>query len=189
MHDDKYIYNDYAREREDFSELSIEQREEQFAGRFFAGCLGCMMYVVGLVVLAACMCLCSCRSMKTVTVERVVHDTAYVSRLQRDSIYIETLRHDSIIERQRGDTLLIERWHTQWLDRWRDRIVRDTVYRENVRTEYRDNVITEYRDRPLSWWQSARLWLANAVLVALAGCASVWLWRKRSWWRGLLKKS
>lgn len=35
-------------------------------------------------------------------------------------------------------------------------------------------------ETPLTWWQQARLWLSNLVLVALALCAAVWALRRRT---------
>lgn len=35
-------------------------------------------------------------------------------------------------------------------------------------------------ETPLTWWQQARLWLSNMVLVALAICAAVWALRRRT---------
>lgn len=55
----------------------------------------------------------------------------------------------------------------------------------------RDSTITAYRDvpvpypvikeveKPLSWWQQARLHLANIILVALALWALIWLVRRK----------
>lgn len=132
-----------------------------------------------IIVLLAAVTLTACKTReRVVTVEKVRTDTAYVSRIERDSIFIEQLRHDSVLVREKGDTVLIEKWHTQYRDRWRDRVVRDTVYRDNVRTEYRDNVITEYRDRPLNWWQRTSIYVGGVAIWLVIMYGVVWFWRR-----------
>lgn len=126
----------------------------------------------------------SCTTTKTVTVERVKHDTLTITRQQRDSIFM----HDSIYVNQfsRGDTVFLEvqKWHTQFRDRWHH----DSIY-----IARRDSVPVPYpveRQVPaeLSWWQQLQIWLGRLVLVAMAVCAGWWIVKKRTWWLGLLKK-
>ena len=132
-----------------------------------------------IIVLLAAVFFTGCKTReRVVTVETTRTDTAYVSRIERDSIFIEQLRHDSVLVREKGDTVLIEKWHTQYRDRWRDRVVRDTVYRDNVRTEYRDNVITEYRDRPLNWWQRTSIYVGGVAIWLVIMYGVVWLWSR-----------
>ncbi len=132
-----------------------------------------------IIALLAATLLTACKTReRVVTIEKVRTDTAYVSRIERDSIFIEQLRHDSVLVREKGDTVLIEKWHTQYRDRWRDRVVRDTVYRDNVRTEYRDNVITEYRDRPLNWWQRTSIYVGGVAIWLVIMYGVVWFWRR-----------
>ena len=52
--------------------------------------------------------------------------------------------------------------------------------------QQRERVTEKEVPAQLTWWQQARLWLSNAVLIALAVAAAVWLIRKRAWWLGLL---
>lgn len=47
---------------------------------------------------------------------------------------------------------------------------------------------TRYVQRSLTFWQQARLWLANTVLVALIIAAAVWAFRKRAWWLRIFRK-
>lgn len=132
-----------------------------------------------IIVLLAAVTLTACKTReRVVTIEKVRTDTAYVSRIERDSIFIEQLRHDSVLVREKGDTVLIEKWHTQYRGRRRDRVVRDTVYRDNVRTEYRDNVITEYRDRPLNWWQRTSIYVGGVAIWLVIMYGVVWFWRR-----------
>lgn len=53
----------------------------------------------------------------------------------------DTLReqvHDSTVIMEKGDTLLIEKWHTKYRDRIVERT--DTCWRDSVVTEYKENV-------------------------------------------------
>jgi hypothetical protein len=101
----------------------------------------------------------SCTTTRVVTVERVKNDTTYITKQQRDSIWL----HDSIHVMERGDTISIERWHTKYIERE----VHDTLYRaktDSVPVPY--EVIKEV-PAELSWWQTARIHLANILLYAI----------------------
>ena len=101
----------------------------------------------------------SCTTTRVVTVERVKNDTTYITKQQRDSIWL----HDSIHVMERGDTNSIERWHTKYIERE----VHDTLYRaktDSVPVPY--EVIKEV-PAELSWWQTARIHLANILLYAI----------------------
>jgi hypothetical protein len=101
----------------------------------------------------------SCTTTRVVTVERVKNDTTYITKQQRDSIWL----HDSIHVTERGDTIRIERWHTKYIERE----VHDTLYRaktDSVPVPY--EVIKEV-PAELSWWQTARIYLANILLYAI----------------------
>jgi hypothetical protein len=94
-----------------------------------------------------------------VTVEKVKTDTTYITKQQRDSIWL----HDSIHVMERGDTIRIEKWHTKYIERE----VHDTLYRaktDSVPVPY--EVIKEV-PAELSWWQTARIHLANILLYAI----------------------
>ena len=118
-----------------------------------------------------------CTTTKYVPVIENHTDTLRVVQHHRDSIYL----HDStfVHEFVQGDTVRIvtEMWHTQY----RDRLKTDTVYRSKV-----DSVPVPYPvektvkvEKPLTWWQQARLHLANIILVLLAIFAGVKLWQYR----------
>ena len=77
-----------------------------------------------------------CTTTKYVPVETVRTDTMKVTKYERDSIYI----HDSTIVREKGDTMLIEKWHTRWRDRW----MHDTVYQSRVDSISKPYPVTEY---------------------------------------------
>jgi hypothetical protein len=101
----------------------------------------------------------SCTTTRVVTVERVKNDTTYITKQQRDSIWL----HDSIHVMERGDTISIERWHTKYIERE----IHDTLYRaktDSIPVPY--EVIKEV-PAELSWWQTARIHLANILLYAI----------------------
>ena len=101
----------------------------------------------------------SCTTTRVVTVERVKNDTTYITKQQRDSIWL----HDSIRVSEKGDTIRIEKWHTKYIERE----VHDTLYRaknDSVPVPY--EVIKEV-PAELSWWQTARIHLANIILYAI----------------------
>ena len=130
------------------------------------------------IILTALLVLCGCTTTRYVTVPEVHTDTVRITKVQRDSIFL----HDSIhvVERQQGDTLLVEveRWHT----RYQEVLRIDTAYiarRDSVGVPY---PVVQKVPAELNWWQQARLHLANIVLYALAVLAGWWLLKKRAWW-------
>lgn len=43
-------------------------------------------------------------------------------------------------------------------------------------------------ERPLTSWQQFRLWLGNIILITLALAATIFIFRKRTWWIAILKR-
>ena len=101
----------------------------------------------------------SCTTTKVVTVEKVKTDTTYITKHQRDSVWL----HDSINVSEKGDTIRIERWRTKYVERE----VHDTLYRakhDSVPVPY---PVEKIVPAELSWWQQARIHLANILLWCL----------------------
>jgi len=98
-----------------------------------------LFFFVTVVVLC---CISSCTTTKYVPVVEYHTDTLIQKITQRDSIYL----HDSTIVREKGDTVLIERWHT----RYRDREVHDTVYQSHIDSVPAPYPVTEYVERKMS---------------------------------------
>ena len=115
--------------------------------------LAAAVAVFGLLLLTGC------TTTKYVPVETVRIDTMKVTKYERDSIYI----HDSTIVREKGDTMLIEKWHTRWRDRW----MHDTVYQSRVDSIPKPYPVEKRVPAELTWWQQTRLHLANILLYAL----------------------
>jgi hypothetical protein len=98
--------------------------------------LAAAVAVFGLLLLTGC------TTTKYVPIETVRTDTLKVTKYERDSIYI----HNSTIVREKGDTMLIEKWHTRWRDRW----MHDTVYQSRVDSVPKPYPVTEYVERKRS---------------------------------------
>lgn len=113
-----------------------------------------------------------CTTTEYVTVEKVRTDTLWKTHTQLDSIYIE--RHDSIVTYQKGDTVTVDRWH--YRDRWRDRVKTDTIYKS--KTDTVKVAVAQQKTKPLTWWQQARIYLADVLLWALAIGVVIYIGKK-----------
>ena len=111
----------------------------------------------------------SCTTTKVVEVEKVRVDTTYITKWQKDSVWL----HDSIHVTERGDTVRIERWHTKYVEREKH----DTTYVATHDTIPQPYEVVREVPAELSWWQRVRLWLGNAVLLALLGVVGYYGWR------------
>ena len=100
-----------------------------------------------------------------IPVETVRTDTLRITKHQYDSIFV----HDSIRENQKGDTLLIERWHTKY----EVQLVYDTLYQHRIDTVAKPYPVEVKVEKELTWWQKLRLRLGNLMLV-LIGFAVVY---------------
>ena len=134
------------------------------------GCFQVLAILIGFLIAMAICALCSCSTTKYVPVPEFHTDTLLLTRNIWDSIYV----HDSTYVREAGDTILIERWHTQWRDRWRT----DTIYQSK-----RDSIpypveVTKEVPARLTWWQQTRLYMANIMIVLLAIVVAVYAVRK-----------
>ncbi len=110
------------------------------------------------VMVAVLCCISSCTTTKYVPVVEYHTDTLIQKMTQRDSIYL----HDSTIVREKGDTVLIERWHT----RYRDREVHDTVYQSRIDTVPQPYPVTEYVERKMS--AIDKLLIATGILSIIS---------------------
>lgn len=134
------------------------------------GCLGIVVWmfillVAGFVLIA----MGSCKSVKYVPVETIRHDSIYITQHQKDSIYI----HDSIYQKEKGDTLIIEKWHTKYIEKQ----VMDTliqIERDTIPQPYPYEVEVPAQ---LSWWQKTRMHIGEISLVALLVLLGSWIVR------------
>ena len=113
----------------------------------------CLLHVMStavgvIIVIVACALLGGCTTTKYVPVVEHHTDTLIHTQHHRDSIYV----HDSTYVSDKGDTVLIERWHTRWRDRWQH----DTLYiskTDSVPKPYPVEVVKEVpRERSTVEW-------------------------------------
>ena len=119
--------------------------------------------IIWLAFLIAISLLASCRQIEYVTVEKVRTDTTYITKWQKDSVWL----HDSIHIKERDDTVMIERWHTKYVEKQ----VHDTTYvatHDTIPQPYPVETI-KMVEKELSWWQRLRLWIGNIGLMAILG--------------------
>ena len=107
--------------------------------------LGCLHGILFLLMAAALLVVAAmfagCTTTRYVPVPEYHTDTTYITKQQRDSIWL----HDSTYIHDRGDTVLIERWRTKYVERMRT----DTLY-----THITDSVAVPYPvPATLSRWQ------------------------------------
>ena len=104
-----------------------------------------------------------CTTTKYVPVISHSTDTLIQTRTQYDSIYLS----DSIYisDFVRTDTVFrtVERWHTQYRDRWRH----DTIYQARHDTIPQPYPVTEYVENPLWWWQKGLIWIGIIALMVM----------------------
>ena len=104
--------------------------------------------------------LCGCKAKELVTVERMRTDTLLWYSNIRDSVVVK----DSVYIRE-GDTVVVERWHT----RWRERVVRDTIYKSRVDSVHIPYPVVKMVEKELSTWQKIRMHAGEAVMAILGG--------------------
>mgnify|MGYP006932845404 CR=1 FL=1 len=144
--------------------MSDEERIAAAILRIVYTCLGLLVAVL------LCALLSGCTTTKYVPVPEYHTDTLRQVTVRHDSVMV----HDSVHITEKGDTVRIERWHTQYRDRWRT----DTIYqskRDSI--PYPVEVVKEVPAK-LSWWQQTRLHIANIVLWLLALLAVIYVGKK-----------
>lgn len=139
--------------------------------RLAAGCFQALLFMVMVfLTFLICSLFTSCKSHEPTIVERVRTDTVRITQQQRDSIYLR----DSIFinQWQSGDTIfqVRDRWHTQYV--WKE--VRDTFYKAKVDSVPVPYPVIKKVPAELTWWQQARLHLANIVLWVILIIALWW---------------
>ena len=102
----------------------------------------CMIVVTIAAMVVALLMLSGCTTTKYVPVIEHTTDTLVQRGVERDSIHV----HDSIRVTEKGDTVTIERWHTQYRDRWHH----DSVYVSKIDSVPAPYPVTEYVERKRS---------------------------------------
>lgn len=105
----------------------------------------------------------SCKQIEYVTVPEVHTDTLIINKVERDSVYL----HDSISVKEKGDTVLIEKWHTKIKNVERH----DTLYvshTDSVPVPY--EVVKEVKvEKELNWLQKTLMTIGGAILLGFIG--------------------
>ena len=135
------------------------------AGDMMAG------FVLGIIACLLMTMCSSCTTTKYVPLPEYHTDTLRITNYERDSIYV----HDSTFIRENGDTVLIEKWHTRWRDRWQH----DTIYVAHNDTIVRSIEVPKYQDAPLTWWQQTRIHVGGIVIWLLLIVGVGWIVKKK----------
>ena len=150
-------YDDYMLQQGEDELLKKMDPQDQMA----AGCFRAVAIIVAFIIaMIVCSFFTSCKSIEYVPIIEHHTDTLIKTNVQRDSVYV----HDSVTITQKGDTVLMDRWHTKYVERE----VHDTTYVSKI-----DSIPTPYPvevkvEKQLTWWQQTRLHLANILLLLLA---------------------
>lgn len=131
--------------------------------------------------------LCSCKPQRQIQAEYIhIDKTDSLQRLYSriDSLLKTSIRKDSVNTKDsvfvyvKGDTVMIDRWHTVYKehssnDSQREKeIIRDTVYQTH--TEYIDNFIEKEVVKEIckpNWWQTTLIWIG----VVSIGLLILWM--------------
>ena len=105
-----------------------------------------ILFAVALAVLTGC------KTIEYVPVveHEVHHDSIYFTKIERDSIYM----HDSTYVHDKGDTVLIEKWHTCYVDKIRV----DTVVRIKIDSIPKPYPVIKEVEKPLTKTQKGLIW-------------------------------
>ena len=109
----------------------------------------------------------SCKSIKYIPV--VTTKIEYRDNFVRDSIF----RYDSVFVRDKGDTLILERY--KYL--YKNRIVKDSIFiNDTIRVPYPVEVIKQVK-APLTSWQNFQIWCGRFALFALLLACIYAVWK------------
>jgi len=96
--------------------------------------------------------------------------TEYRDNYVRDSIY----RYDSIYVKEKGDTLILERYRYLYRDKW----IRDSVFIcDTIRVPFPVEIVKQVK-KPLTSWQNFQVWCGRISLSAVLGIIAYFVLRK-----------
>lgn len=145
--EDEYYYNEMYDEK---------------AGKSMVACCYSLAGIILLVILS--LLFSGCKSIQYVPVEKVV--TEYKTNTVHDSVYLEVLKHDSVVIEKLGDTVYVNKWHTQYKDRWREIIQIDTLIKV-------DSIQVPYPvERKLTRWEKTKMDIGG---IAIGMCIAILL--------------
>lgn len=129
-------------------------------------------WFLGVIILILLL-LCSCTTTKYVEVPVVHNDTVWQNHTLHDSIYM----HDSTYIYEKGDTFLLEKWHTKYVLKEKH----DTTYiskTDSVPTPYPVEVIKEV-PAELNWWQRLKMKVGGAAIILCLLAFAICVWRTK----------
>ena len=128
------------------------------------GCLRvCGYIIIASLVIVLMALITSCKHIEYVQVSEYHTDTLILTKVQRDSIHV----HDSTLVEVKGDTVLIERWHTKFVEK----LLHDTCYKSKTDTVAVAYPVEKQMEKHLSWWQRTQIYAGDVLLLLLAGGA------------------
>lgn len=151
--------NDHWRKRQNYYD-----RREQKSGAVIKQIVKTLLVCLAFALLGWL--LSGCTTTKYVPVIEHTTDTLLCYSSIRDSIYM----HDSIRVSEKGDTVTIERWHTQYRDRWHH----DSVYVSKIDSVPAPFPVTEYVERKRTTFE----WMLIIIGIAAIFGGILWLANK-----------
>lgn len=165
-------YDDYMLQQGEEELLKKLDPQDQMA----AGCFRAVAIIAAFIIaMIVCSFFTSCKSIEYVPIIEHHTDTLIKTNVQRDSVYV----HDSVTVTQKGDTVLMDRWHTKYMEKQ----VHDTTYVSKIDSIPKPYPVEVKVEKQLTWWQQTRLHLANILLWLLAILAVYYIIK----WTNLLK--
>lgn len=155
----------------------MDMNYDEFNDKWLTTVCYTIAFAISAVVIIAF--LASCKTVY-VPVETTHTDTLIVNKWQHDSIWVEIMRHDSVIVKEKGDSVIVHHWHTEWRDRWRDREVHDTTYINRT-----DSVAVPYPvEKKVPFWEKVKIGSVGFIGGGLViGVIGVILWIRRRYKR------
>ena len=89
-----------------------------------------------------------------------------VVRVEKDSVRDSVYLRDSIYVDRKGDTVLITKWQTKYVERIHEVYHLDSI-RDTIQVPYPVEKIVKV-EKPFHWWQSALMWLGGILLALVA---------------------
>ena len=122
-------------------------------------------------MLLLCFCY-SCRTPQYIPVESV--KTEYRDKILRDSIYL----YDSIYVKEKGDTLIFERYRYFY----KDKLIRDSVFIcDTIRVPYPVEVVKQVKaKRALTGWQNFQIWCGRIALATVLFIIVLFVLKRKS---------
>ena len=140
--------------------------------RMKAGCLQLASYIVMILFgLLLCALFGSCTTTKYVPVIEHYTDTLIQTKIVKDSVYLKDSTHVS----EKGDTVKIEHWHTEFLKKE----VHDTIYVSKTDSvPYPVEVIKEV-PAELSMWELLKMKAGGIAILLCIFAFLFWIWRSK----------